>query len=352
MISNFSYFIITLFCTFIDVTLGVPRLKEIINAVKNISTPIIYTALENKDELVSAQIVQSRIERTTLEEISSSIREVYTPEMCYIEINLDQKLIAEMHLEVTAATVKNSILLDKKVHSLKIKPRNVEVLNGSKIMIMPPNGDRTRLFFILQHLKVCLPKVSVSGIANVEKAIINRRKKDAKSDNEDEMVHEIFVESDDLATVMGIPGVDGNNTYSNHVMSVEKVLGIEAARQTIMKEIVTVLSSQCSIDARHTMLVADLMTFKGFVYGITRYGISRMKEGVLMLASFERMTDFLFEAGTHSRKDPINGITESIVTGTPIPLGTGLFKVLHAFPPKETLGVEKRSTILSSIVNK
>jgi len=82
------------------------------------------------------------------------------------------------------------------------------------------------------------------------------------------------------------------------------------------------------IDARHLMLLADVMTFKGEVLGITRFGVSKMKESVLMLASFEKTTDHLFDAAVHGRSDSIVGVSECIIMGSPIPVGTGAFKLL------------------------
>ena len=83
------------------------------------------------------------------------------------------------------------------------------------------------------------------------------------------------------------------------------------------------------IDARHLMLLSDVMTFKGVVLGITRFGVSKMRESVLMLASFERTTDHLFDAAAHGRRDNIVGVSECIIMGIPIPLGCGSFKLLR-----------------------
>ena len=72
-----------------NVTLGVPRLKEIINAAKMISTPIITAKLEQDDNKVAARLVKAGIEKTTLGEVSKYIKEVYAPGSCYISIKLD-----------------------------------------------------------------------------------------------------------------------------------------------------------------------------------------------------------------------------------------------------------------------
>ncbi len=91
------------------------------------------------------------------------------------------------------------------------------------------------------------------------------------------------------------------------------------------------------MDFRHTQLLADVMTYRGAVLGITRFGIAKMKDSVLMLASFEKTPDHLFDAAVHARGDTCRGVSESIIVGTPIPLGTGMFKLLTPpvqAPPK------------------
>merc|ERR1711916_190552 len=110
----------------------------------------------------------------------------------------------------------------------------------------------------------------------------------------------------------------------------EECLGIEAARKSIMNEIRHTMESHgLHIDFRHVTLLADLMCYRGEVLGITRFGISKMKESVLMLASFEKTTDHLFDAAVHFRKDAIEGVSECIIMGVPMLIGTGCFKLVH-----------------------
>merc|ERR1712007_180500 len=106
-------------------------------------------------------------------------------------------------------------------------------------------------------------------------------------------------------------------------MGVEKTLGIEAARRTIMEEIAMTMGSHgISVDARHIQMLGDCMTYRGQVLGINRYGISRMRASTLMLASFERTTDHIFDAAVHAKTDPIKGVSECIILGSSVNLGT------------------------------
>ena len=107
----------------------------------------------------------------------------------------------------------------------------------------------------------------------------------------------------------------------------QQVLGIEAARNAIYREIdYTMASHGMSIDPRHVMLLADVMTYKGEVLGITRFGVAKMKDSVLMLASFEKTTDHLFDAALYGKSDSIAGVSESIIMGNPAQtVGTGMY---------------------------
>lgn len=163
----------------------------------------------------------------------------------------------------------------------------------------------------------------VKGIPTIKRAVISKKEKDQSK-------HQLLVEGNGLRQVMATPGIDSRSTTSNHIMEIEAVLGIEAARSNIIKEIqYTMQSHGMSIDNRHVQLLADIMTFKGQVLGITRFGVSKMKNSTLMLASFEMTTDHLYESAVHCRKDEIKGVSECIIMGNMIPLGTGLFKVMY-----------------------
>lgn len=125
-------------------------------------------------------------------------------------------------------------------------------------------------------------------------------------------------------------GVDHTQTKTNHIMEIEEVLGIEAARKTIINEINTTMESHgMKIDIRHVTLLADVMTFKGKVLGITRHGVSKMTSSTLTLASFEQQTEHLYNAAIRGRHDKITDISECIITGNMASLGTGAFDLCH-----------------------
>lgn len=303
-----------------NITLGVPRIKEIINASKAISTPIITAQLDKDDDADYARLVKGRIEKTLLGEISEYIEEVFLPDDCFILIKLSLERIRLLRLEVNAETVRYSICMSK----LRVKPGDVAVHGEAVVCVTPRENSKSSMYYVLQFLKEDLPKVVVQGIPEVSRAVIHIDEQSGKEK------YKLLVEGDNLRAVMATHGVKGTQTTSNNTYEVEKTLGIEAARTTIINEIqYTMVNHGMSIDRRHVMLLSDLMTYKGEVLGITRFGLAKMKESVLMLASFEKTADHLFDAAYFGQKDSVCGVSECIIMGIPMNIGTGLFKLLH-----------------------
>uniref|UniRef100_A0A7S2W5D7 DNA-directed RNA polymerase subunit n=1 Tax=Mucochytrium quahogii TaxID=96639 RepID=A0A7S2W5D7_9STRA len=356
-----------------NVTLGVPRIKEIINASKAISTPIITVKLGVDNDERVARIVKGRLEATHLGEVASFVEEKYTGQACMLVVQLDTETIEKLHLDITVDSVRQAIIAHK---PLKIKNpasvKTIEHLNQVMVVIEPGQSlgtarasatsalssakasvirqqissellDSVPLFFNLQTMKALLMDVIVQGIPSVSRTVVNHGEGSEKGS------YHLLVEGLGLLNVMGTPGVEGSETKTNHIMEMEEVLGIEAARLLVMEEVAYIFNQYgLSIDKRHLMLLADVMSYRGQILGITRFGIAKMKESVLMLASFEKTADHLFDAAVHARKDDIDGVSECIIMGTPIPLGTGMFKLLSQWentklkpsilnPRKETL---------------
>ncbi|GIL99158.1 hypothetical protein Vretimale_4372 [Volvox reticuliferus] len=326
-----------------NVTLGVPRIKEIINAAKTISTPIMKVALAVDNDVKAARLVKGRLEKTTLGQVARHIKIVLRPGRAgvdpmatdshgtgaygggprlhgeaVISIRLDMTAIDALQLDIDGHTVKHSILGTPK---LKLKEVHVRPVAQDKVLVYPPDSSRQGLLFCLEQLLAKLPKVIVMGIPTVERAVITKDKGDKYS---------LLVEGTNVQAVMGTLGVLGTHTTTNHVAEIERFMGIEAARSAIMSEIKYTMGSHgMSIDDRHIMLLADCMTYKGEVLGITRFGIAKMKDSVLHTASFEKTADHLFDAAIHGRVDDVVGVSESIIMGIPMPTGTGLFKIRH-----------------------
>ncbi|XP_032666413.1 DNA-directed RNA polymerase III subunit RPC1 [Odontomachus brunneus] len=301
-----------------NITQGVPRIKEIINASAKISTPVITAPLMDDTSSEIAMRVKGRIEKTILRDVIEYIDEVCLQDDHFLLIKLNLDLIKSLKLEVDVNSIHYSICSSK----LHLTAKHVSVRSDSLITVQP---NKQKSNYGLTQLKESLPNVIIKGLPSVVRVVI-----DNYMDIGGKTKYKLLIEGDNLKEVMATTGILGNKTKSNNTIEVFKALGIEAARATIMTEIESVMENHAiSIDRRHLMLVADLMTSRGEVLGITRQGLAKMKESVLNLASFEKTADHLFDAAYYGQTDTICGVSESIIMGIPIPLGTGLFTLLH-----------------------
>lgn len=304
-----------------NITLGVPRILEIINASRSISTPIITAKLKCDTDPEKARQVKGRIEKTLLGEVCEYVEEVFLPDDCFLLLKLAMDRIRLLKLEVDAYSIKYAICTSK----LKVKEMDVCVESDTILTVRPSKTKVSSMYYQLQHLKQHITKVIIKGLPSVNRAVINQ------NDTSGISQYELLVEGDNLQEVIATYGVDGTRCTSNNTYEVFTSLGIEAARATIIKEItVTMETHGLSVDHRHVMLLADLMTCRGQVLGITRHGLSKMKESVLMLASFEKTADHLFDAAYHGQSNPIKGVSDCIIMGKPMNIGTGVFKLLHS----------------------
>ena len=225
-----------------NVTLGVPRIKEIINATDKISTPIITAKLVNEDSTISARIVKARIEKTELGDIAEYIKEVYSPQGCYLSIKLDMQAIIALKLEVTIDTIKVSICRTSK---LKVKEKHVSLYGNDKLHIEPYDNSRDKMYFVMQQLKTKLPHVIIKGIPQINRAVISKYGKTPER-------CQLLIEGYGLRQVMLTSGVNFKETTTNHILETCQVLGIEAARACIQNEIKYVMEGYgIHIDSRH-----------------------------------------------------------------------------------------------------
>jgi DNA-directed RNA polymerase subunit A" len=157
--------------------------------------------------------------------------------------------------------------------------------------------------------------VHISGIEEIDQVLIVKR--DGK--------FVIITAGSNLEGVMKIKGVNGDKTMTNDVHEVYEVLGIEAARNAIIREIEKVVSQQgIEIDKRHILLVADAMTAGGAVKGMTRIGIISEKSSILARASFETPVKHFVNASIQGSRDDLNSVIENVILNQPVPIGTGL----------------------------
>jgi DNA-directed RNA polymerase subunit A'' len=281
-----------------NVTLGLPRLIEIVDARRTPSTPImaIYLDKEHRKSKEKATEIARNIICTNLEDIAEA--EPYIdPEEEAVAIKLDSSMMEERG--VTAEELPEMLHLP-----------NYTVKAKEGLLIIKPKKPT--------DLKKLLDKVSgqyVKGAPGIRRVLV--------TEEEGEWV--IRTDGSNLPRVLDVYGVDPTRITTNHIHEIAKTLGIEAARNTLIREAMSVLEEQgLDVDIRHVMLVSDIMTSTGDVRQIGRHGISGEKASVLARAAFEITVPNIVEAAIMGESDPLKGVTENVIVGQSIPIGTGL----------------------------
>ena len=285
----------------IDVTLGLPRLIEILDVRKHPSTPMMTIRLlpEYAKDREKAREVANRIEATYVLDIADVATDIRN---LRIIINPDPKALERKQLKLEEVRKK----LEKKL--------KMEVLeeDGKLIIQIPPDVDKP--YKTLMDTFDRLKREVIAGIKEIRRVII--RKED------DEYV--LYTEGSNLKKVMKVKGVDFSRTLTNNIYEIYEVLGIEAARNAVIREAMATLEEQgLEVDIRHIMLVADVMTADGDLKQIGRHGVAGEKQSILARAAFEMTVNNLLDAAVKGEVDELKGITENIIVGQPIKLGTG-----------------------------
>ncbi len=291
----------------ISVTLGLPRLIEIVDARRIPSTPMmtVYLRGDKKDDAAHAKKVASTLEETILLDIADVRTDVDSMKLV---IELNKKKLQDKGL-----TVDNIVLALKKERRLKA----VVEREGDNVTIKP----ETATFRKLQQIFEIVREARIRGIEGIKKAVIKKV--------DDEFV--IYTEGSNLAKMLENDDVDPKRTTTNSIIEISQVLGIEAARKSIIDEAAHTLDEQgLTVDKRHIMLVADMMSNDGDVKAIGRHGISGRKSSVLARAAFEITSTHLLKAGITGETDHLDGVAENIIVGQPVTVGTGAVNLIYS----------------------
>ncbi|MEM0057085.1 MAG: DNA-directed RNA polymerase subunit A', partial [Candidatus Geothermarchaeota archaeon] len=290
-----------------DVTIGLPRVIEVIDAKRSPSTPrmIIRLKKEYRKSQEIAEKVANKIKCTLLKDVVTEST---------IDI-VNRCIIYKMDLEA----IKKAGTTIEKIKKLFSRRYSVEI-RDNYLVIRLPNKDVEKLKtlnnkFLNKHI------AGVSGIVRV-----TVEKVYDPTIDEEEWV--IYTAGSNLKEVLTIEEVDPTRTITNDIYEIYRVLGIEAARTAIINEIKSVMDEQgLDVDYRHIMLVADAMTRDGTIKGAGRQGIVASRSSVLARSAFEITIPVLAEAAVSGEKDKLKGPTENIIVGTRVPIGTGAIDI-------------------------
>jgi len=290
-----------------SVTQGLPRLIEIVDARRFPSTPQMEVYLEKGygESEETAISVHNRIEQIRIEQITHDV------DLDFVDWNIIINLIPEI-------CEKKGIDIDEIPEILKrYKKKGTIKREGNSIIINPGIEDLQ----VLQKMREKILKKVVKGIRGVKRGLLT------PADSSKEWV--IKTEGTNLQGAVQIEGVDASRTVSNHIHEVEKLYGIEAARNMIIREALKVLEQQgLDVDLRHLLILSDLMCFTGTIQSIGRHGISGSKSSVFARAAFEVTVNQLLDAGLYGEEEKLKGIPENVIIGQLSPIGTGRTKIM------------------------
>jgi DNA-directed RNA polymerase subunit A" len=307
----------------VNVTQGLPRIIEIVDArkVPNTPTMTIRLAGAKKESATEAQKLAAAIEVTTTVNIATLETDVAQRRLVLKlnKGNLKQKNMTG--LEVKDKLERATRLLvqpdkDKNPSTLTLIPGVHSEEDLADLAENPPS------YTMLLQLEEKIRDMRLKGIPNIERANVQL----------DDKTGEYYLSTigSNLTRVSEIETIDRTRTYTNNIIEIYDFLGIEAARQAIINELQATLDgARLEVDVRHLLMVADVMTSEGEVRAIGRHGVSGTKHSILARAAFEVTVNHLLKAGIIGERDYLTGVAENIIVGQPISLGTGSVELYY-----------------------
>jgi len=286
-----------------NVTLGLPRLIELVDARKKPVTPTmdIYLDEDHRKSREKALEVAKRIIFTRVSDLINKVDTDYSGVLTFI---FSDKKIADRGTNINE--IHEVLKSSKKRYDISVDENNLMIK-----IIMSEEPDAQTLLTLRNKLL----NSRVKGVPDIERVTIVKQ-------NEEWVIQ---TSGSNLAKVIQVEGVDLSRITTNNVFEIWQTLGIEAARTALVKEIANTLEEQgLEVDIRHIMLVADLMTSKGYLQQIGRHGIAGTKTSVLARAAFEITVPTIAKASLEGQIEPLKGVTENVIVGATVPVGTGM----------------------------
>jgi DNA-directed RNA polymerase subunit A" len=315
-----------------NVTLGLPRLIELVDARRVPSTPMMTVYVEKKQraDRDSVQRVALQIEVTTIPDVASigtvveELKVLVSPQAALMQARGVKRADIEASLQENIDL--RYFTLGNGSGSGETRSFEIGLVEGAPPASKAKKDEvvEERPFLRLLMASEEAKAVRIKGVTGIKRALIKKDK--------DEYV--VYTEGSNMEGVLDIAGVDPMRTTTNSVFEIYKVFGVEAARAALIQEASKTLSEQgLGVDIRHLMLVSDVMTNEGDIRAIGRHGISGKKSSVLARAAFEITAAHLLRAAVTGEVDELKGVAENIIVGQPITLGTGAVNLVYR-PPK------------------
>ena len=287
-----------------NVTLGLPRLIELVDARKKPATPTmdIYFTDELSGSQEKVLKIATEILSTKLVDLVEKTETDYSTTIKFI---LDSEKME-----------KRGCTIDVLTELLQASKKKLEITSQGNILVVKIPGETDAQTLMTLRSKILNTKVK--GVPEIERVTVVKQ-------NDKWMIQTL---GSNLAKVLAIEGIDSINTITNNVYEIATTLGIESARTAMIKEVTNTLEEQgLEVDMRHIMLLSDLMTSKGYLQQIGRHGIAGTKTSVLARAAFEITVPTIAQAALRGEIEALKGVTENVIVGSTIPVGTGMVEL-------------------------
>jgi DNA-directed RNA polymerase subunit A" len=284
---------------------GLPRLIEIVDLRRKPKMPIMEIHLKPGVKEDKEKVIQ----------FAEKIEDIPMNHFAHIDEDFENKVVnVEFKEELL---VEHGITLkDAMKKTEKEVRRKAKTTEGNQMTFKPGFTTLSSLRRFTERLR----GTKLCGIKGVNKAVV--------LEEDDKTGWYVKTDGSNLESVLKLEEVDPSQVTTNDIREIFDVLGIEAVRNAIIHEAKTVLETQgLKVNPRHVMVVSDVMCYKGYVEPIGRQGVSGSKVSVLARAAFEETVKHLHSAAMKGHVDSLTGITENIIVGQPVPVGTGLVKL-------------------------
>jgi len=366
-----------------NVTRGVPRIEEILSLSSDIKNPSLSIYLNKEDETDKerARTIMYMLEHTKLQELVKNVQLCFDPddlntliiedkEMIekYMEFNqlfedcndnissVDEaeksKWIIRLELDHEAMLEKNITMDDINYTLVNVYDAQISCIysdyNSDKLIFRIRLNDSLKsssknaakltldqsdkIYMLKNFQDQMLTNIVIRGIKKINKVNLRTIRNNYTEENGQYVKKDIWVldtVGTNLMDVLSLDYIDNERTFSNDIVEVYKVLGIEAARQMIYNELVDVIEFDGTyINYHNFSVLIDRMTYSHKLISIFRHGINNDNIGPLAKASFEETPEMFLRAARHGEIDNMRGISANVMCGQEGYYGTSSFQVL------------------------
>ena len=375
-----------------NVTRGVPRVEEILSLTENTKNPsvTIYLKDEDKYNRERAQNIMTVIEHTKMRDIVSKCDICYDPDDNASLVEEDRVMIQQFNefealfdecIEETQSrkekskwiirfsfdkiamleknitmddvnfAIKNSykddvscVYSDYNSDNLILRIRMNNVIQNKKNIKQNPLDQSDEIYLLTGFQNQLLDNIILRGVKNIDRVLLRKDPQNVVYEEGKYISKDMWVldtVGTNLIDILALDYIDKNETVSNSIMEIYKVLGIEAARQAIYNEFSEVIESDGTyINTHHLEMLADRMTYSYKPISIFRHGINNDNIGPIAKASFEETPEMFLKAAKHAELDTMRGVSSNVMCGQQGYFGTGMFQIY--LDMKEMMNLEEK----------